>query len=340
MARLDQEALRAAWLEAPCGCLSAWSQARAWALRECWREEKDSDYGMLAFIAGKITKSGGGHPSPQALGQFFAKADADESWFPGKLEGEPRGRKRGLSKMQEASIARSAMAMKANNVEPTYTRLLAGCPKATVSASTGSAASPDAIYRVLKERCYDNPENPDEKWEHQARLSRTALPDDVLAKRLAWGEYMRDEAHHTQQWYFKHCVWTDLCNKILPRSAQKANKMVLARKAGKGWMSNGAKAYSRNLRADSAVLKQNSWDTVRVWWAPILMRGKLHVEVLGTEFPGESSEGAAILVAKVRSAINIRFHGDDKPDIVCTDRGRGFFAPKTRHQCRHSQELR
>ena len=94
-------------------------------------------------------------------------------------------------------------------------------------------------------------------------------------------------------------------------------------------MSKGAKAYSRNLRADAGVLKQNSWDTVRVWWAPILMRGKLHVELLGTEFPGESPEGAAILVAKVRSAINVRFHGDDKPDIVCTDRGRGFFVPKT-----------
>ena len=129
MSGLNQAALRAAWLDAPCGCLSAWSQARAWALRKCWREEKDSEYGMLAFIAGKITKSGGGHPSPQALGQFFAKTDADASWFPGKLEGEPWGRKRGLSKTQEASIARSAMAMKANNVEPTYTRLLAGfCP--------------------------------------------------------------------------------------------------------------------------------------------------------------------------------------------------------------------
>ena len=134
---------------------------------------------------------------------------------------------------------------------------------------------------------------------------------------------------HTQQWYFKRCIWTDLCNKILPRSPQKANKMILARKAGKGWMSKGAKAYSRNLRADASVLKQNSWDTVRVWWAPILMRGKLHVEMLGTEFPGESPEGAAILAAKVRSAINVRFHGDDKPGIVCTDRGRGFYVPKT-----------
>ena len=109
----QQDALRAAWLDAPCGCLSAWSQARAWALREYWREDKDSEYGMLAFIAGKLSKSGGGKPSPQAVGQFFAKVDADTSWFPGKLEGQQRGRKRSLSKTQEAAIARSAMSMKA-----------------------------------------------------------------------------------------------------------------------------------------------------------------------------------------------------------------------------------
>ena len=113
MTAQQQDALRAAWLDAPCGCLSAWSQARAWALREYWREDKDSEYGMLAFIAGKLSKSGGGKPSPQAVGQFFAKVDADTSWFPGKLEGQQRGRKRSLSKTQEAAIARSAMSMKA-----------------------------------------------------------------------------------------------------------------------------------------------------------------------------------------------------------------------------------
>ena len=35
------------------------------------------------------------------------------------------------------------------------------------------------------------------------------------------------------------------------------------------------------------------------------------------------------MVAKVRSAINIHFHGADKPDVVFTDRGRGFFVPRT-----------
>jgi hypothetical protein len=50
----------------------------------------------------------------------------------------------------------------------------------------------------------------------------------------------------------------------------------------------------------------SSSDTVRVWWVPILTRGKLHIEPLPDNFPGETEEGASIMVAKVRAALNIR----------------------------------
>ena len=43
---------------------------------------------------------------------------------------------------------------------------------------------------------------------------------------LAWGVYMKDVVKHTGAWYFKHVVWTDICNKILPRSQWRAEKMV------------------------------------------------------------------------------------------------------------------
>ena len=148
MAAGAQEALRAAWLEAPTGYLNALSQARAWALRECWREEKESDHGMASFIAGKLEKVGGGKPSSQALGQFFAKVDADASWFPGKMDTTRRGQKRALSKTQEATIARSAMAMKAKSLEPTFSRVVAACPKATTNESTGSRPSKKAVYSL------------------------------------------------------------------------------------------------------------------------------------------------------------------------------------------------
>ena len=44
----SQEALKAAWLEAPEGKLSGREQAEAWALREVWQEEGRGKYGMVA----------------------------------------------------------------------------------------------------------------------------------------------------------------------------------------------------------------------------------------------------------------------------------------------------
>ena len=60
----------------------------------------------------------------------------------------------------------------------------------------------------------------------------------------------------------------------------------------------------------------------------MLMRGKLHVEVFDEQFPGETPEGAACLVAKLRGAVNRRFQGETtQPDCVMVDRGKGFYDP-------------
>ena len=134
---------------------------------------------------------------------------------------------------------------------------------------------------------------------------------------------------HTADWYYRKLAWCDLCNSILPRTQQKAQELALARKGGKGWMSDGSRGRAINLRGNSSALKQNSWNTVRVWWVPILARGKLHVELLGDEFPGETEAGAATMVAKVRAALNVRFPGGDAPTTLFTDRGAGFFHPGT-----------
>ena len=77
---------------------------------------------------------------------------------------------------------------------------------------------------------------------------------------------------------------------------------------------------------DKKKLKQNSWDSIRVWWAPILTRGKLHVE-LGEDFPGEGLEGAAAtFVSKVCVALNIRFQNGTAPKILFVDRGPSVWA--------------
>jgi len=72
-------------------------------------------------------------------------------------------------------------------------------------------------------------------------------------------------------------------------------------------------------------LKQNQWGTLKIWWAPVLVRGKLHVVPLPEDFPGESPEGAAILAAKLLSVLKKRFPNEALPRIVYTDRGKGFF---------------
>ena len=57
-------------------------------------------------------------------------------------------------------------------------------------------------------------------------------------------------------------------------------EMTLARKAKKGWGSQGSKMASSDLRGKPEATKQKSYDAIRVYWAPVLTRGKLHIALL------------------------------------------------------------
>ena len=46
---------------------------------------------------------------------------------------------------------------------------------------------------------------------------------------------------------------------------------------------------------------------------------------IARNFPGETPDGAVILAAKVRSALNQRFKSCNAPREVFTDRGKGFY---------------
>jgi hypothetical protein len=62
----------------------------------------------------------------------------------------------------------------------------------------------------------------------------------------------------------------------------------------------------------------------------MLSRGKLHVDAFDENFAGETAEGAAELVTKVRSALNVRFQSAAlQPEFLFTDRGRGFYLPNS-----------
>jgi hypothetical protein len=324
MTKSRQEILEDAWLQGSVGSLSALSQAKLWAARAVWRADKKSDHGVQSFAARLVKKCGTDeHPSQSAVRQFYAKIDADPAWFPGKIYRENSGPSRVLSGQQTAAIARSAEAMKRRGAEPTYPRLVGTCPTATLNRGTGAPVSKKRVYAVFREQCKDEGSN--KCWVHKARYSKIALTAAMRAKRLAFGLHVKNSGL-TQAYVYKHVVWTDLCNSILPRSEQKATEQALARKGNKGWTSPGAELHSVNLRGAKTSEKQHSWDTIRVWWAPILTRGKLHIEVFDADFPGEVEAGAMLLVAKVRAAVNKRFqNGVDQPDVLWTDRGKGFY---------------
>ncbi len=325
MARAAPASLEELWHGGREGSLSPLSQAKAWALREVWVDGEKGAYGMLTGIAKKLKTVGAseGPPGKECVRKLFAKIDSDSTWFPGKVYRERSGPLPALSGTSKALIAKSAMRMKEKGNEPTFARLIANCPRAVLNPETGKHVDKKRVYSVLREHCYDV--DPDEPWACRPRLSKTSLSAAVKGKRLAWARHMQGLGH-SSDWFFKNLVWTDLCNTILPRTETKADDQARARKGHKGWMSRGSQMYSPNLRGSRTSLKQNSWDTLRVWWAPVLARGKLHVELLSEDFPGETPDGAAELVEKVRKALSKRFPHGPQPRVLFTDRGKGFFA--------------
>ena len=216
------------------------------------------------------------------------------------------------------------MAIKKRGKEPTYSGLVGRNPNATRNPETGEPVSKKTLYSVLRERCYDDEDDPEDTWKHRARNSKEALTEPQMQARLAWAVWMESLDLQPEE-FFQSVLWTDICNKILPRTEKKAAEQALARKGRRGWGSQKTKGHSRNLRGKKESLKQNSWGTLRVYYAPVLTRGKLLVAFLGEDFPGECPPGAAVLIDKVRATLNRHFRGDDKPDVVFTDRGQGFF---------------
>ena len=332
MAVSRQELLREAWLGGSEGTMSAQTEARAWSLREAWRDEGKPSYGMLTYIASKVYKivppmAKKEHPTPSALHQLFQKIDNDKGWFPGKSEQVKHGPAPAINGTNQSIIARSAMTMKERGEEPTYGSVVAHNPKASLNPKTKGAVSPKALYKVLRKRCYDDANDPDDTWTHDSRYSKEALTEDQIAARWAWSKMMK-RAGRRPNWYYQKLIWTDLCNSILPRTRKRHQEMTLARKGKKGWGSKKSRMKSKSLRKSPSATKQTGYEAIKVYWAPVLTRGKLHIEILGESSwgPGENAASAAALVKHVRHAVNQRFQCDGQPSVLFVDRGQGFYS--------------
>ena len=72
MSEATQASLQRVWNAAP------WMEAKAWGLREGWREfQGDKLYGLLPWVASKLSMPGGGCPVKKRVRKLFKKMDQD-----------------------------------------------------------------------------------------------------------------------------------------------------------------------------------------------------------------------------------------------------------------------
>ena len=226
----------------------------AYGLREAWRANHgDKTYGMLLFVKEHLAQTSQLKVSPQALFNLYKKFDADPEWFPGKLSGGKRGRKRALSGTAEASVARSLMARKAtHDMEPTASVAIAWSPKAIINPNTGQPVDKKVIYRIMSTLCHDG--DPTKPWVHGPIFSKLALNPGDVERRYNFCVHLANKRHRAQ-WYFDKVIFADICNSILPTNPTKAKTQALARKGKKSWKSPGAELKNLNLQGPKESLK-------------------------------------------------------------------------------------
>jgi hypothetical protein len=231
-----------------------------------------------------------------------------------------------VTKQQEATIAKCAMALKRKGVEPTVAAVKARCTAATLNPETDEPFTDKVILEIFKTRCYDN--DPDTPWRHVSPKCKTALSPELKVLRAAWGAVMLEKRHH-RCWYHRHVLWMDPCHTILPgRPKTEFDQMMASYGKGDRWMSEDARDDSRNLRSSPYVNKTLQWGDRRIWWYIFLTQGKVHVEVLPDGW--SQWNGQADVVAMLPRILKKMLGRDaTHPDVIFTDRGPGYYHPSS-----------
>ena len=214
-----------------------------------------------ADIAEEVQTVGGGTPGKNTIRLWREKFEADPQWYPGKQsdDAEKPGRKKVITKQQEASIAKSAMAQKAKGVEPTAMLMKATCPAATLNPETGEQFSDKVILQVFRTRCYDK--DPEYPWQMLPSKCKTALTPELKAHRNTWGGTMLEMNHH-RGWYHRHVLWMDPCHTIVPgKKKTEFDQTMASYGESTRWISGDARDDSRNLRSGPYVNKSLQWAT-------------------------------------------------------------------------------
>ena len=103
-----------------------------------------------------------------------------------------------------SAVAAAAKRLKRNGDEPTYSAVVAACPRAVTNPTTGEPVDKKLVYAVFQECCYDT--DPADTWGHYSRLARSALDDATKQRRWEYAKYMIGLGHSGQWFFKKSCV--------------------------------------------------------------------------------------------------------------------------------------
>ena len=319
-------ALAGAWLAGKRGSMAPIEQAKLWALRVVLRKQGEEE-DQFAWMSTQVKVVGGGHPTREAVRRFFQRVDQDEAWHPGK-RGDV-GRPQALTPHKRRVIAESAMALKKRRMEPSYTTVVAQCPRATRNPQTGAAFSRGTINSVLTTDCYDH--DPGKPWRFRFASKRKPLTQTMQADRRQWACRLRKEvrAGKGAAWFARNVVWIDVCSKVIPGTPQKAFEQSLAgRSKRRRLISADARCDSLNLGGAATAEKQCSQGDTRVFFFVALTRGVLGVSVFTdvADVRVENGRCVAKCVERLPGMLE-RMLGVSapKPRVLFSDRGPGFF---------------
>ena len=324
MPSIQQEALRTSWRSAQKGRLCAWEVAKAVGLREASKEIHNG-VPNIPWIAARVTKVGGGHPTRMSLHELFAQLDADPEWFPGKQADATRGRKPLFNRRKRRCVALSAMAAKRHKgEEPCVDAVLHACPAATWNPETRKPFCDRTIRGVFTTACYDF--EPDHPWKFQTALQKVFLPGKVKQHRWDMAKYLLRYSEGPA-WWAQHVVWFDPCATIIPGSQKQYDQMRQALKGSKRYISDDAKLYSPNLQGPPTALKQKQWEGKKVNWFMVVARGVVHVEVMPPNW-ALNGHGLASFVKRLPHILR-KMLGPCAllPRHIFTDRGTGMYNP-------------
>ena len=239
--------------------------------KSCWQL---LGVGKKEFIASKLTKVGGGHPSTRQVTKHYTKAKKDATWFPGRKPENQGGRPEQITPAQKQAIANKAMQLKEEIVAPTPEKIRVCLPKKTINKVTLQPISDQTIYRIFKTMCYDETE--DDPWHYVAALQQDCLTSEDRPKRVKTATYVLKEINANAAWNF---IAIDPCFSMLPRKEDKAELQKIAQLGFKKWMSQGSRRKGTNLRAPAFTKTQKEACDI-VPWTPVFTRGRLKLVVL------------------------------------------------------------